>query len=103
MTILDARTGAMLDTKRLWEEEAHAWLSYIREIAFVDGLFTVSAIGGGDGITPILISVRVSDDGQISVPEVTRDWIWGFSKDRPICGAAWQDSAGGWMIAGFRR
>jgi hypothetical protein len=58
---------------------------------------------GGNGITPILISVGVGTDGKISVPEVTTDRVWGLSMDRPIFGAAVPNSAGGWLIAGFRR
>ena len=103
LTTLDTRTGAVLDTQRLWEERTHASPWRPREIAFELGLLTLWARGGGDGITPILISVGIGEDGKISVPIVTTDWMWGLSHDRPICGAAVPDSSGGWLITGFRR
>jgi hypothetical protein len=113
ITMLDSKTGTVLDGRRFWAEEANAHPYQIRETAFEDNRFTLAAfgprrlqrsgLGGGDGITPVLISVDVGDDGSIGNPRVTNDWVWGIGKDRPVCGTAWQDSTGGWMIAGFRR
>jgi len=102
LTTLNTKTGSVLDTKRLWAEGAGAW-PHLLEVGFNGDLFTMAGIGWGNGITPILISVEVGEDGKISVPEVTTDKIWGLSEDRPIFGAAAPDSAGGWLIAGFRR
>jgi hypothetical protein len=102
LTTLDTRTGSVLDAKRLWEEGSEAW-PHPLEVVFEGGRFTMTGIGWGNGITPILISVGVDEGGKISVPQVTTDRVWGLSMDRPIFGAAVPDSAGGWLITGFRR
>jgi hypothetical protein len=101
LTTLDTKTGSVMDTKRLWEEESHA-SPHRLQVVFEGGRLTMTGLGW-DGITPILTTVGVDEDGQISVPEVTTDRVWGLSEDRPVLGAAVPDSSGGWLIVGFRR
>jgi hypothetical protein len=101
LATLDTRTGAVLDTHHLYGDDATALSA--REFAIGQGLLTLSARGNIHPSTPILISAGVGEDGKISDPIVTTDWMWGLSQDHPICGTAVPDSAGGWLITGFRR